>query len=60
MCFCVSINYGKLLALFFFNIFSTHVFFLFAPDDSLRENNSTFSSEESILRIIYNFSSCTF
>ena len=38
-------------------------FFWFAPDDSLRQDNktnSTSSSDESILSIFYNFSSCTF
>ena len=63
-----AINYGKLLLLFFFLIFPTPTFFSFffwfAPDDSLRENNKTPGaaslSDESILRIFYNFSSFTF
>ena len=49
----------------FLNISRTPVFFFFfffsfAPGDRLRENKSTSSSEESILRIIYNFPSWTF
>ena len=59
-----AINYGKLLVLFFFKtlpeLTSFSFFFWFTPDDGLRENNSTSSSDESLLRISCNFSSCTF
>ena len=59
-----AINYGKLLVLFFFKTLpeptSFSFFFWFTRDDRLRENNSTSSPDESLLRISCNFSSCTF
>ena len=59
-------NYGKLLILFFFKHFPNPRPFPFSFDLLLmittrqQDSNSTSSSGESILRMFYNFSSCTF
>ena len=63
-----AINYGKLFcSLLYLNISRTHVYFLFLlicswwySKRKQQDPNSTFSPDESILRIFYNFLSCTY